>query len=622
MPKMVTITILLFSLLMKTACGLNFDWERNQLTDSEAGRNPAIRFGSLASPAAADQEECRAVPGDASWPSDAAWASLYATLDGTLLKPRPLASVCYYGADYNATKCGQLRSNWKGMNLHTDDPTSVMSQWASGNSCTPTSYPNSTCTQGGFPVYVVRATTIKHIQIAVNFARNNNIRLVIKNTGHDFNGKSIGGYAISVWTHNLKDMAYHANYTSPTGSYTGRAVAYSAGVQAYEGTALMKKNEMTFIVAGGTTVGIAGGFLQGGGHSTYTSYYGLAADQVLALTAVTADGRVVECHEGLNEDLFWAFRGGGGGTFGILTSVVVRAFPSTSIISSSIRFSTTPSSGSNTSISTETFWAGMKAYWEFSTQICDAGGLGYNFIYPSNTPTGLTFTVSISIPGISATAYRSFLRPLLQELNDLGIAVPIPTLKRSLNTLSIDENRIISSAQPNLAPRGIPGEPTPHTLLSSRLFPRSSFSPSTLNTTHTVIRNLVTSNITFHGMNYSPLRTLSPFTANAVNPAFRTTVLHAQAYFPTAHWDGSAPLLTRDALTAQHRVLQGAVQTWRDVSPGGGSYINEGDAQDWGWKQGFFGEHYGRLWHVKKRVDPAGVFWALGAVASDEWEVR
>jgi FAD/FMN-containing dehydrogenase len=166
-------------------------------------------------------------------------------------------------------------------------------------------------------MYVVNASTTRHIQLAVNFARNANIRLVIKNSGHDFNGKNIGGYSLSIWTHNLRGMMYHTNYTSPTGSYTGRAVAYAAGTQAFEGSMLMRQNNMTMLVAGGSTVGIAGGFLQGGGHSGFTSYYGLAADQVVTLTAVSAEGRVVEMHEGLNEDLFWAFRGGGGGMLNI-----------------------------------------------------------------------------------------------------------------------------------------------------------------------------------------------------------------------------------------------------------------------------------------------------------------
>lgn len=193
---------------------------------------------------------------------------------------------------------------------------STNSQWASGFSCPPTLYPNSTCTQGGWPAYVVNATSTRHIQLAVNFARNNNIRLVIKNTGHDFNGKNIGGGALSIWTHNLKGITYHTNYTSPTGSYTGRAVSYAAGTQASEGSTLMQREKVSMIVAGGPNVGIAGGYLQGGGHSGLLGYLGFAADQVLAMTAVTADGRVVEMHDELNEDLFWAFRGGGGGTYG------------------------------------------------------------------------------------------------------------------------------------------------------------------------------------------------------------------------------------------------------------------------------------------------------------------
>ena len=75
----------------------------------------------------------------------------------------------------------------------------------------------------------------------------------------------------------------------------------------------MSRNNITFLSAGGPTVGIAGGFLQGGGHSAYTSYYGLAADQVLSIQAVTSDGRFVTADFETNTDLFWAFRGGGGG---------------------------------------------------------------------------------------------------------------------------------------------------------------------------------------------------------------------------------------------------------------------------------------------------------------------
>lgn len=50
--------------------------------------------------------------------------------------------------------------------------------------------------------------------------------------------------------------------------------------------------------------------------------------------------------------------------------------------------------------------------------------------------------------------------------------------------------------------------------------------------------------------------------------------------------------------------------------------MNEGDMQEREWKESFFGANYERLKEVKEKWDPAGVFWALGAVGSDEWEVE
>jgi hypothetical protein len=123
-------------------------------------------------------------------------------------------------------------------------------------------------------------------------------------------------------------------------------------------------------------------------------------------------------------------------------------------------------------------------------------------------------------------------------------------------------------------------------------------------------------------MNYAPTLSVSGNPNNAVNPAFRTTVLHAQAYEPNAHWDGQAPILSHEALTERHERLQAYMQVWRDVTVGSGSYINEGDAQDWEWKEAFFGSNYDKLAIVKKKYDPEGLFWAIGGVGSDEWEIR
>jgi hypothetical protein len=68
--------------------------------------------------------------------------------------------------------------------------------------------------------------------------------------------------------------------------------------------------------------------------------------------------------------------------------------------------------------------------------------------------------------------------------------------------------------------------------------------------------------------------------------------------------------------------LQGHIQVWRNATVKSGSYTNEGDAQDSQWKEAFFGSNYDELASIKRKYDPDGVFWAIGGVGSDEWEVR
>lgn len=60
-------------------------------------------------------------------------------------------------------------------------------------------------------------------------------------------------------------------------------------------------------------MGVAGGYVLGGGHSPMSSLLGLAADQVLALEVVLSNGRFVTVSKTSHPDLFWALRGGGGG---------------------------------------------------------------------------------------------------------------------------------------------------------------------------------------------------------------------------------------------------------------------------------------------------------------------
>jgi hypothetical protein len=118
------------------------------------------------------------------------------------------------------------------------DPTSMMSPLYQGRTCEPPSIfpsPTGNCTIGGYPAYAINATNVAQIQLGVNFARNAGIRLVVKNTGHDFSGKSGGAGALSIWTHHLKDIEFLPNYVEVGGSeYKGPAFKAGSGVQAFE----------------------------------------------------------------------------------------------------------------------------------------------------------------------------------------------------------------------------------------------------------------------------------------------------------------------------------------------------------------------------------------------------
>jgi hypothetical protein len=180
-------------------------------------------------------KRCRYDPSDKKWVSARALTKLRKQLssDGALIATVPQASVCY-GAAKNDAQCQQLTSNWTNPYTHIDDPTEVLSPLYQGLTCQPpTIYDSGTCTVGGSPSYVINAKTVSDIQSGINFARNDWLRLVVKNTGHDFAGKSTGHGAFSIWTHGLKDMQFFDNYVDDSG-YSGPAIKAGAGVQAFE----------------------------------------------------------------------------------------------------------------------------------------------------------------------------------------------------------------------------------------------------------------------------------------------------------------------------------------------------------------------------------------------------
>lgn len=134
-----------------------------------------------------------------------------------------------------------------------EDPTSMMSPLYQGRTCDPpalAAHPGGNCTLGGFPSYAINASSVRDVQTAVNFARNTGIRLVVKNTGHDFSGKSGGAGALSIWTHHMKDIEFVPAFKEDgEEGYEGPAFKCGTGVQAWE--IFEAANAQGLVVVGG-----------------------------------------------------------------------------------------------------------------------------------------------------------------------------------------------------------------------------------------------------------------------------------------------------------------------------------------------------------------------------------
>ncbi len=134
------------------------------------------------------------------------------------------------------------------LTLHRiDDPASASFPLFEGRTCVLVNAPGGNCTVGGYPAYVVNVTTVAQIQLAVNFARNANLRLVIKNKGHDYNAKSTGGGGLSVFTNHLRDVRFIPSYSQ--GGYEGPA--FKVGVGAEVGTLYEYADTLNLSVVGG-----------------------------------------------------------------------------------------------------------------------------------------------------------------------------------------------------------------------------------------------------------------------------------------------------------------------------------------------------------------------------------
>ncbi|KAL1899311.1 hypothetical protein Cpir12675_001504 [Ceratocystis pirilliformis] len=552
-------------------------------------------------------KECKTYEGDLLWPKKELWEVFDKLIGNSLIKTVPFGAVCYddFG-NYNANQCKYITDNWSTDSyIPTADPTAVNSLLYEGAHCVPKSiWPlgDGSCTLGGLPSYSVNATHVYQIQVAVNFARSLNLRLVIKNTGHDFAAKSMGGGSLSIWTHNLKNIQFFESYTQ--GSYKGPALKVGAGVQAYELYEAAHKHGVTAVGGEGQTVGVMGGYIQGGGHSPLSGFYGMAADHVLSVQMVTANGRFVTASETVNPDLFWAVCGGGGSTYGVVTSVTVKAQPKLEV--STMRLTIGPSS--DTGIPKEKLWEGVRHFMsKFSEWGYDKGMYIYFLIIPTGNGDFMLQIAPWFAPKTSLEDFKSqTAEPLLAAWAELGIETEEPIYGHYDDFYDAwkDVFPLESWGSPNIRQ-------------GSRLFPKANFDDATkFNATFNAVKDTVDDGAMIIGFNVAPHHENGQNPDNAVNPAWRQTVFHG---IVAGTWDSTASLDQMAAIST--KVTNKWTASWRDVTPGSGAYMSESDYNEPNFSQSFWGSKYAKALQLKKKFDPNDVFYAHHAVGSENWKM-
>ncbi|EKG10837.1 FAD linked oxidase [Macrophomina phaseolina MS6] len=573
--------------------------------------------------------DCKITPLDSAWPSEEDWSSLNASIDGLLIRSAPVASSCWPGNPLNSPKtCEQVQAGWNSSDFHATLPESVDAPYYANSSCLPPGipgyFPERGCTVGGYPQFIVNATTEQHIATAVKWASDRNIRIVVKGTGHDLAGRSSGAFALSIWTHNFRRLDFEAAWKTASGNVTDHVVIVGSGLRwrdVYEAAEVAGRA----VVGGGDgSVGM-GGHIQAGGHGPLSSTYGLAADQINEVTVVTTDGRIITANEGQYQDLLWAIRGGTGGLYGIVTEYVLKTYPAVSNVTLGA-FSI--SAANNDSASIDAVLDAAAILTSKIPSLMDAGLAGT--VYLSTGLTSLAFnpTAAAPPPGIAisyqpfaynttSSALTSLIAPILQTIASLPSA---PTIQQSVPTVYPSFTTWFHAF----------GQSTPvgtGAVLSSHLLSRAALA----NTTRAALRAHITRALAPQDATIGSSLILTMTAGRgpasvpaqmrgALLPVWRRAYVHAittGAVVDIASPEKTPEEALKEAADWVQRTLEPA---WEEWSPHMGAYFNEANPFLEDWRGGFYGESYKRLREVKGRYDPSGSLWVLGGVGNEEWE--
>ena len=468
---------------------------------------------------------------------------------------------------------------------------------ASGDDCFDGAKP---CRLGNIPPFAVRARGSADVAVALRFAAAHTLRVVIKSSGHEYQGRSAGANALLIWLHALDAVQVDDNFKACPGDLPQPALTTSPG--ASWGKVYAAADAARVVVVGGSEISVSscGGYTLGGGHSWMGPAYGMAVDNLLAVSAVLANGTSVTATACKNADLFWALRGGGGSSFAVATSCTYRAHPFPAAGAAGAFINIELLQGNLSFAVLMDGWLAMAP--ALGDPAANAGGVvaGGYFIPNLSAPSGTHEQVAFAL-GFNGTTDQAnaALAPLAtwvasqpQYLAVISAQVdPFPSLMAFHE--AFDNSSEATGWAGTLASRLIPLAP---------LFNDTTRFEIALGLTQIVYTvGGMTGMLVAGGAVAS-----GDAAATSIQPAWRTSLAHV-AFGAT--WPLNASLAEQQGIFAGVSALNAYLRDTCDPYAGGpAAYWSESDFLEPQWQTAFWGVHYPRLQAIKSAVDPKGLF--------------
>jgi FAD/FMN-containing dehydrogenase len=561
----------------------------------------------------------RVRPGNPGWPSETQWDELGQQVGDALVKVQSPLATCVNAPD--SADCQQLFKELKNPYFLGDEVGLTQSLgWVDAWTSSPS-------------IYAVAARNTNDVVAAINFARRNNLRLVVKGGGHSYQGTSNAPDSLLVWTRKMNGITVRdafvgtgcEGHASPV-----RAVTVGAGALWAHVYDAVTTQAGGYVQGGGCmTVGVAG-LIQSGGFGSFSKAYGLAAASLLEAEVVTADGVVRIANACTNPDLFWGLKGGGGGSLGVVTRLTLRVhdLPETfGAVNMTIKATSAPAFRRLLGLIVDFYRQNlMNPHWGEQIRFRPNNVLNISMVFQGLNRSEAQavwqpfmdtlaaspddFKVEFSPLKILALSARSFWAPTM--------------FKKLLGFMSTDDRP--HAPKDNVFWSGNRGEAGQ--VLHGY---ESAWLPAALlqDEQRQALADMLFAasrqwSVSLHvnkGLAGAPPEAVAAARDTATNPAVLDAfaLLIAGAEGPPAYPGIPGHEPDTDAGRRNARAIGRAMDEVRKLVPNPGSYVAESNFFNADWQRAFWGSNYNRLLAVKDQYDSEGLFFVHHGVGSERW---